>query len=161
MDTYKSLAAVFARENELCAALMTLLDQENQALKDRNIEILTQVTQFKQEKLMGLEALAKQRQQLLRSFKPQGATDKQTLDFMIQKAPANIKNEFASRWYALAESLQACQEKNEVNGRLIYRSRRVVEKLLSGLRGHRESVSVYNKKGQAKANYSHGASIRA
>ena len=161
MDIYKSLSAIFSRENELCKALLSLLDQENQALKKRSFESLNQVTHFKQEKLLGLESLARQRQQLIQSFKPQGATDKQTLDFMIQRAPESIKSEFTQRWFALSESLQACKEKNEINGRLIYRSRRVVEQLIKGLQGNRESVSVYNKKGEAKANYSQSASVRA
>ena len=136
---------------EVTISLQKLLDQEREALEQRDYDGFNQLLGNKQQLLQQLEQHAGHRQQLLKNAG--FSDDQQALDQAERQAPATAK-----LWRTLLEQWQKCQQQNEVNERVAQRTRQVVGQVLDMLRGRTASSRTYDASGTAKS-YNSGLTI--
>ncbi|BBB25138.1 flagella synthesis protein FlgN [Amphritea japonica] len=131
--------------------LNSLLDQEYEALQQRNIEQLQELVEQKTEALQQLEENNQVRNQL---FISAGITpDKAGLQaFQAELDEADAKT-FSTLWNQLEKVLLQVNDKNKRNELIITRNSRNLEQLLSILRGQNQKNTLYDQSGE-KGNYS-------
>ena len=131
--------------------LDSLLDQEYQALQERNLEQLQALVEQKTAALLQLEENNQSRNQL---FLSAGITpDKAGLqEFSSQLADTEAKS-FTDKWSELENILLQVNEKNKRNEIIISRNSRNLEQLLSIIRGQNQKNTIYDQSG-GKGNYS-------
>ena len=126
------LPELLERQNLLLDSLLTLLEEEFNLLKQRQVSELPEI--------------ANQKQQLLEQLQQQ--------DHQISQHPDRdaLKDELSPLKEMLVEKLRDCQEKNEVNGKLIELNLAANRRLGSVLTQLRDRNSMtYDSKGSARA----------
>jgi flagella synthesis protein FlgN len=122
--------------------LLELLDEEFQALGERDLARLEKLLADKQPLLAQLDQHGRQRSHLLASL--QLSADRAgLLQFAERFAPGQ---ELLERSDELGELLEHCKEANERNGRLIRANRASVGSMLGILRGG-DTPSLYDSRG--------------
>ena len=123
--------------------LDSLLDQEYQALQERDLEQLQALVEQKTTALLQLEENNQSRNQL---FISAGITpDKAGLqEFSSQLADAKS---FTDNWSQLEQILLKVNEKNKRNEIVISRNSRNLEQLLSIIRGQNQKNMIYDQSG--------------
>ena len=131
--------------------LNDLLDQEYQALQQRNIEQLQELVEQKTEALRELEENNQVRNQL---FISAGITpDKTGLQAFQAALNETDAKAFSTLWNQLEKVLLQVNDKNKRNELIITRNSRNLEQLLSILRGQNQKNTLYDQSGE-KGNYS-------
>lgn len=129
-----------------CRALLTLLDEEREALKSRDTDALERIIRDKANHLSSLESNAKQRTQIVQSLpgaKQVGADQKTLwLQLLAEQIPQLLE-----QWEELGQLFQRCQAENEINGRLLSRNKQVFNRILSIVRGQNLADNLYTAKG--------------
>lgn len=135
----------------LLGTLETLLDQEHEALGQRDITQLQQLVDQKTQALAALEENNLTRNQLLTEagITPDKAGLKQ---YCAQLAPSEAEL-FKDHWRSMETALHSVNEKNQRNELIISRNSRNLEQLLSILRGQNQRNVLYDQSG-GKGNYS-------
>lgn len=146
--TMKSTISAKAVENQInndinaCNVLLILLQKEQDALTARDPDSLAEVIEQKTQPLAHLEASAKQRVQW--SNEVPGDKPSEKWNTMLQQlAQEKIKQD----WETLKKLTKECQEKNEVNGKILVRQQQVYGRLLELLRGQTKAPNLYNAMG--------------
>lgn len=135
---------------DLLRTLENLLDEELNALTQRDIQRLQQLVEQKTDALSALEDNNQVRNQL---FIAAGITpNKQGLESFLSYLPAPAAEQFKQHWITLENSLRAVNEKNKRNELIIGRNSRNLEQLLSILRGQNQKNVLYDQSGE-KGNY--------
>lgn len=129
-----------------CEVLITLLEKEQEALKNRDPDQLSEVIDAKLAPLSHLEKSANMRAQWIRDSGGEASTDAWQ-DILDQTQQQKLKQD----WLKLKELTKECKLKNEVNGKLLVRNQQVFGRLLEVLRGQNNNASLYNTKGASKA----------
>ncbi|WP_157960515.1 flagella synthesis protein FlgN [Marinimicrobium alkaliphilum] len=119
--------------------LKALLEQERSLLEARDTEALVPLIVRKDELQAILVKHARERQQWLEQ-----AGLKSWSDFLNSR---DTTTALIEPWHALADTFAQCQELNEINGRLIGRSRKTLEQLISLMRGQSLEPELYTAKG--------------
>lgn len=131
--------------------LNNLLDQEYQALQQRNLEQLQALVEQKTEALQQLEENNQTRNQL---FISAGITpDKAGLQAFKAELNETDAIAFSTLWNELEKVLLQVNDKNKRNELIITRNSRNLEQLLSILRGQNQKNTLYDQSGE-KGNYS-------
>ncbi|WP_290705591.1 flagella synthesis protein FlgN [Amphritea sp.] len=131
--------------------LKNLLDQEYQALQQRNLEQLQALVEQKTEALQQLEENNQTRNQL---FISAGITpDKAGLQAFKAELNETDAIAFSTLWNELEKVLLQVNDKNKRNELIITRNSRNLEQLLSILRGQNQKNTLYDQSGE-KGNYS-------
>ncbi len=139
---WTEIEATFEHDIPATSKLLGLLQNEREALEQRNYDEFQKIIGQKQQMLTILEFHANTRQQLLAKA---GYHDEQaTLDAADVQAPA-----VAKAWRKLADEWQQCQTLNEINERIAKRTRLVVGQILDLLRGQNSQHKLYTNKGDA------------
>lgn len=128
-----------------CEELLMLLEQEQQALKDREPDQLESIIEKKTVCLEQLENSANKRTQWIRSFN--NSEDQEGL--WNQLIVELNRPELSEQWDKLKRLTTKCREKNEINGKVMARNQQVFSRLLTILRGQQNSVGLYTAKGSA------------
>jgi len=126
-----------------CESLLQLLDEEQNALKDRQIEALEPIIEKKTSFLLHLEQSAIKRQQWSQQAKI--AADSSAWQDLIEefKRPGLLE-----QWRKLKALLDDCRDANEINGKLLARSQEMFERISNILRGQNQKVSLYGASGR-------------
>jgi flagella synthesis protein FlgN len=133
------------------STLKNLLDQEYQALQQRNLEQLQALVEQKTEALQQLEENNQTRNQL---FISAGVTpDKAGLQTFKAELNETDAIAFSTLWNELEKVLLQVNDKNKRNELIITRNSRNLEQLLSILRGQNQKNTLYDQSGE-KGNYS-------
>lgn len=128
-----------------CVELLRLLEDERNALGQRDAQKLEEIIKAKSAHLQNLESNASQRTLWLKDSATEPATESlQTQwDTLLQGRAPELK----ARWQQFKTLLNQCQNENEINGRLLARNQQVFARLLSILRGQGDNQNVYSAKG--------------
>lgn len=137
-----------ALDIEACQTLLALLDEEQLALKERDADKLAGIIDKKAVPLDRLEQSAKLRTQWSQADKP-GKTPEAWNGMIETLANTSIKQ----RWEELKTLSRQCQEKNEVNGKILVRNQQVFGRLLELIRGQTAAPNLYDAIGKSKASH--------
>ena len=153
-DLSSTLTAIDALAYEgitILGRLKTLLDQELEALKSREIDLIRTINLEKQSILSQFDQNNHSRaEHLIKTGLP---VSKDGLDSLL----ANTQNkaltiQFKNHWNDLEAILKTTMDANQRNEQVLMRNSQNLDKLMSVLRGQKPSNSLYTAKG-AKGNY--------
>lgn len=123
--------------------LKELLLKERELLEQRKLEGMQEIVGLKDHLLGNLSFTAKQREQILRNAGlPTDLTGWNT--FLSRDA---LTLALIPEWQSLTNEFIECQAANEVNGKMINRSKQTLSHLLNLLRGQVATPSLYTQKG--------------
>lgn len=125
--------------------LQSLLLQERQLLETRKLEGMQEILAQKDRLLGVLSFSAKQRAQLLQAAGLPG--DMAGWEQLLMRNPAT--QHLIPDWQILTNDFIECQKANEINGRMINRSKQTLTHLLNLIRGQVAAPSLYTQKGTA------------
>lgn len=153
-DLSSTLSAIDALAYEgitILGRLKVLLDQELEALKSREIDLIHSINLEKQGILSQFDQNNRSRaEHLIQTGLP---VSKDGLDSLIaQTQNKALIIQFQSHWNDLETILKATMDANQRNEQVLMRNSHNLDKLLSVLRGQKPSNSLYTAKG-AKGNY--------
>ncbi len=134
---------------QACNTLITLLEQEQEALSARDAEMLAAVVEQKIAPLTHLENSAKQRGQWSSIDDSKKATQAWN-DMLNELAQEKIKKD----WETLKGLTKKCQQLNEVNGKILGRQQQVYGRLIDLMRGQTQAPTLYTASGSASTVHS-------
>jgi len=145
----KNLKRVLEQQHIHLVKMLSVLQQEHQALSQNNLTRFEEVVQQKLQQIKSLEKI----QPLLTSVEKiiGGVLSKSTFMSFIRRMPAGKeRSEIISLWKKFQETLSACDLQNKTNNRILNASSMNVKQALNILRGNTGSPTpdVYNKTGQ-------------
>jgi flagellar biosynthesis protein FlgN len=148
------LRDMLAQDSDAVTQLQTLLLQERTLLEQRKPEGMQEIVGKKDQLLSNLAFTAKQRTQLLSNA---GLSTDLTgwIEFLSRDA---LTITLVPEWQTLTHHFIECQTANEINGKLINRSKQTLTHLLNLLRGQVAAPSLYTQKG-ATSNSSHSHTV--
>lgn len=132
-----------------CEALLELLDKEKEALGNKDAEVLASVVEAKIEPLTQLENSARQRA-MWANISSQDQAGEQWNQFLSELNQEKLKED----WEKLKSLTHECHKKNEINGKIIGRSRQVYGRLMDMMRGQVASPNLYTANGKATSSRS-------
>lgn len=146
-------------DNDLSAAntLLALLQQENDLLKQRKHAELEAIIGAKAEQLNILDAHARERTALLQSLGLANDSDG-WLNYMQSQTPLMPLIE---KWQQLQDRVQACNQQNDKNGKLINRAQQTLNRLLDLVKGKTGGENLYNAKGATTTSTASGTVVKA
>ena len=132
--------------------LQALLLKERELLEQRQHHGLQDIVVLKDQLLATLTFNAKQREQLLRAAGLD--TTLAGWEQLLMREPS--AHALIPSWQILTADFIACQQANEINGRMINRSKQTLTHLLNLIRGQVAMPSLYTQKGATtNSNSSH------
>lgn len=137
------LRAMLAQDTAAIEQLAELLTTERDYLQTRQHEQLPDLIEAKDQLLAQLGARSQQRQQWL--VQANLSRDQHGwVEFLHRQADTRALIE---PWQELIEQFSECQKLNEINGKIIGRSRQTLGQLLNILRGQASGPQLYNADG--------------
>jgi len=137
------LRDMLAQDSNAVQQLKTLLMKERELLEKRELQGMQEIVSQKDHLLGNLTFTAKQREQLLLSlglpadlFGWKAFLERDALTLSLIPA-----------WQTLTDEFAECQAANEVNGKMINRSKQTLSHLLNLIRGQVAAPSLYTQKG--------------
>ncbi len=138
----QSLQQHIVHDKQVCTQLLTLLQKEQEALKERDADTVDSLLEQKLPLLEKLEFSARQRQEWLKAREQQGegASWAVMLDELNQSP-------LTEAWAEVKSLYKKVREQNEMNGKLLSRHQSTVNRMLDILRGTSSSPNLYNASG--------------
>lgn len=130
--------------------LKNLLLQERELLEKREHDNLPSIIDQKDQLLDALAQNARQRQQLLQNLGLK--TNAQSWEDLLLAHTALAP--LRESWKALTDAFSECQRLNDVNGKMIARSKQTLGNLLNILRGQVAAPQLYTQSGATTGNVS-------
>lgn len=146
------LREMMAQDSNAIATLKQLLLRERELLETRNQDELALVIEQKSQLVDALNQHAQIRQTLLRNLGL--STDAAGWDLYLQRNSLTLP--LREGWQQLVKDFEECQALNDINGKMIARSRQTLDHLLNLLRGQVAAPSLYTANGaktQQNASY--------
>lgn len=142
------------QDTHACESLLDLLNQEKEALANRDMDRLDQLIAAKTEQLELLENSARQRTEWARQYLGAGNADVKQVQEAWQSMleTANVP-EITATWERLKELQQSCKAANEVNGKILARNHKTFERLLGIVRGQTTTPNLYSASGKSTASH--------
>lgn len=134
---------MIAQDTNATEQLKNLLLQERELLEQREHDGLPAIVEQKDQLLDALAHNAKQRQQLLQSLGLK--TTAQSWDDLLSAHSALAP--LRESWKSLTASFSECQRLNDINGKMIARSKQTLGNLLNILRGQVAAPQLYTQSG--------------
>lgn len=132
------------------AQLTELLEKEQHALSQRDLDQLNQILTAKNTCLNALTQSAQHRSELLKQAGY--APDDTGLSQWLQSLPQAQQPEHKKRWQAVKSSLAYCQTLNDINGCVLNRLQQTIHQLLSIYRGQSQApIKLYGSQGDTSA----------
>jgi len=133
----------------LCTKLLDLLTQEQEALKNRDIDRVESILEEKVPMLDALDQSAKARQQWIASVTASASEGNEgnLNTFFDKSADSGLRQ----RWEQLKSLYSDIRNQNEVNGKLLSRHQGTLNRLLDIMRGKTSAPSLYNASGYSSA----------
>jgi len=145
---------MFAQDSNAIQHLKSLLLQERQLLEERKPEGLQEIVARKDQHLETLTFNAKQREQLLNA----AGLNTSLAGWEQLLSSDSATQSLVSGWRTLTNEFIECQKANEINGRMISRSKQTLTHLLNLIRGQVTVPSLYTQTGTT-SNYNNSNSI--
>lgn len=147
--SYQDISEQINHDIHTCTTLLSLLKQEREALKSRNVDTLEALLTQKADALLSLDNSAKKRTQWAQkaNITPSNHGWKQLLS-------ALNKPDIVVNWAQLKSLTLECKKSNEINGKLLSRNKKTLSRLLDVMRGKSENTTLYNAYGSSSANNS-------
>lgn len=142
----KEIETQIQQDTAACEALLSLLTQERDALKDKNIDELERIIDKKAECLAQLEQSSRQRTVWSQRFAGDSPDD--AWDALLKSV--NNSN-IHSAWQKLKNLFVECRTANEVNGKVIARNQQTFARLLGILRGQADAPTLYTSSGSSSS----------
>jgi len=143
------LRDMLAHDSAAIQELKSLLNQERELLEQRHVQGMQEIVSRKDQLLDSLSYTARQREQVLASAAL--STDLAGWKAFLERDV--LSRDLIPEWELLTAEFAECQASNEVNGKMINRSKQTLSHLLNLIRGQVAAPSLYTQKG-ATANYS-------
>jgi len=141
--TIQFLSDMLATDSKAILELKTLLNQERELLEKRELQGLQAIVDRKDVLLQQLRFSAKQREQILTAAGL--TTDLAGWDaFLLRDGSTRF---LIPEWQKITQVFIECQKANEINGKMISRSKQTLNHLLNLLRGQVAPPTLYNQKG--------------
>lgn len=148
------LSDMLATDSKAINELRELLQQERQLLEKRELQGLQAIIDRKDTLLNQLRFSAKQREQVLLAAGL--STDLAGWEeFLLRDGATRF---LIPEWQNITQVFLDCQRANEINGKMIGRSKQTLNHLLNLLRGQVAPPTLYNQKGAA-AHYNNSYSV--
>lgn len=146
------LTTMVARDSAAISRLKDLLEQERELFETRKLDSLQAIVDEKTLLIDQLNQHAQIRQSILQRLNlPLTA---EGWDLFLQRDSQTLG--MRSDWKKITADFVECQKLNEINGKMIARSRQTLSQLLNLLRGQVAAPSLYTAKGnQAQASSSY------
>lgn len=141
---------MIAQDSITTNQLKTLLLQEREMLEQRQHEGLPHIIEQKDQLLDTLAQSARQRQQILQALGLQ--PDAQSWQDLLSAHTALAESR--EPWRALKDMFGECQRLNDINGKMISRSKQTLGNLLNILRGQVAAPQLYTQTGATTGNAS-------
>ena len=151
--TAKTVAQQVDQDLKCCEALLVLLEDEREALKQRDAEKLDQIIDNKTEHLGTLERSSHIRALWIQKYH-QANTEADSPEAVWQQSLTNLDPNLKNRWDTLKTLIKRCQDENEVNGRALSRNQQTFGKLLNIMRGQVSNGVTYTSSGGQNGNIS-------
>ncbi len=133
-------------ELQATQTLFKLLQQESQALKNRQHGQLPQIVEQKSQALRTIENCAKKREGLLTA---QGKNF--SSEAWIELLGRLGDDSLIERWQQTVSNFEEGQRLNDINGKIIQRSQKALGNLLNMLRGNTGSPGLYDQAGSTQS----------
>ncbi len=134
LDTlFDKLEMLFEQQLETAVDLEKLLQDENEALVKRQHEKIQQIARQKEGKTAELATLSQQQSNLFKAVKQPYSPE--AFNKLIKAAPSDTSQKINRLKGKLTTVMQACQEKNAINGHIIAVNKQSAETALAILRG--------------------------
>lgn len=156
----QQLHSIFQQQIAGAKQLLDALKMENEALVQRDFDVIQNSTSLKTGLTQALEKLGKQQREFLLSNGQTDSADGMESYIALQTSPAaNILKQQKSE---LQPILEQCQTMNQVNGNIIAASKQSAETALAILRGQLSPENlVYSAGGQPVSDHSTSTLTRA
>jgi len=132
------------QDTSSCETLLSLLNEEREALKSRDMDALERILREKSTHLESLEHSSDERKAMAIQYQQQGKSDNWN-QIIEELHNENIR----SAWEKLKELLKLCKLENQVNGKLLARNHQVYSRLLELVCGQSAAPNVYNASGSS------------
>lgn len=138
----QEISQVLSQLDTILADLDKELDRENEAIRHRDTELLTSATSSKIALLQSIEISSNSLSELMvkHGYHDQIGLRKSALAF-----------ELGDIWTEFCDKMEACNDKNMVNGRAIELTKSSTDRVINALRGNSEPV--YGRAGKMQDNY--------
>lgn len=148
-EDIKNLKIVLDQQHVHLLEMLSILEQEHQALGKNNLIQLEEVVQRKNQQVRNLEKI----QPLLSSVEKTvgGVLTKSTFSAFIQRMPDSTeKTGMESLWENFQKTLEQCNRQNKTNNRILHASTINLKQALNILRGNTDqpASNIYGKTGQ-------------
>lgn len=137
------LRDMLTQDTNYVQQLKLLLAKERELLEQRQTEGMQEVVSQKDHILGNLTFTAKQREQILRTAGL--TTDLVGWQAFLGRDATTLS--LISGWQSLTNEFIECQKANEINGKMINRSKQTLSHLLNLIRGQVAAPSLYTQKG--------------
>lgn len=137
------LRQMMAQDGDAIARLKQLLLRERELLETRNHDELSAIVEQKSQLVDMLNQNARARQNLLRNLGL--TTDAAGWDLFLQRNTLTLP--LRDGWQQIVQDFSECQALNDINGKMIARSRQTLDHLLGLLRGKVAAPSLYTAMG--------------
>lgn len=127
---------------EACQKLLILLEDERQALIDRDTDALARIIKDKSSSLLALEQSSKQRTSWMTAEAPDTVVEHAWVNHLSALSP-----QLEPQWLQFKSLLDDCRTHNEVNGKMLARSRQVFKRVIAIARGQTDQQPLYTPKG--------------
>lgn len=149
---YQQITQMLAQDSATIEQLIELLQQEQEQLPKRDHALLSGIVEQKNALLEQLNHNARLRQQQLVQLGL--SSNAEGWDLFLQRNTTTLA--LRADWQALQQRFAECQKLNEVNGKVIARSRQTLDHLLNLIRGKTPAANLYTASGaQTQQSYSH------
>lgn len=151
------LRDMLVQDTNAITQLRALLLQERELLEQRKPEGLQEIVNQKDHLLGNLSFNAKQRAQLLRNASL--STDLEGWKAFLGRDALTFA--LIPEWQTLTQDFIECQAANEINGKMINRSKQTLTHLLNLIRGQVATPSLYTQKGSTNNHHSSHTVVKA
>mgnify|MGYP001317998324 CR=1 FL=1 len=139
------MQALIGADLQCTSDLDDLLQQERTALRDRNVEQLTQLLDRKSELLSNLQQNSQQRSEVLK--RTGFSVDAEGMGAFFTAQQPETANRCREQWSQLEKQLERCNFLNEVNAKIAHRSQLTTNHILGILTGASQSLELYSAHG--------------
>lgn len=126
----------------VCAALLSIMEQEQEALKTRDADKVDSLVEQKIPLLERLENSSKLRQTWANNANTP-STEEGWAALITELGDGDIKQ----NWATLKEQYRKIRTQNEINGKLLSKHQGTVKRMLDILRGNTATPNLYNASG--------------
>ena len=151
------LRDMYTQDADAIKQLKSLLLKERELLEQRKLEGMHEIVSLKDHLLGNLSFTAKQREQLLRN----AGLPTELVGWNTFLGRDALTLALIPEWETLTNDFIECQAANEINGKMINRSKQTLSHLLNLLRGQVATPSLYTQKGSTSNHSSSHTIVKA